>query len=142
MQQLIEQLAQQANLPLAAGLAQKLSCHWQLLAEANSHFNITAITDPTAAAEKHYLEMCIRDRAVRSGRRVELEPMNPHERRIVHIALQNDKRVETASHGEEPYRRVVITAKRHKRGGGQHKTERQGEQLPQVIITHDTDDEQ
>lgn len=82
------------------------------------------------------------DKAVRSGRRVELEPMNPHERRIVHIALQNDKRVETASHGEEPYRRVVITAKRHKRGGGQHKTERQGEQLPQVIITHDTDDEQ
>ena len=56
MQQLIEQLAQQANLPLAAGLAQKLSCHWQLLAEANSHFNITAITDPAAAAEKHYLD--------------------------------------------------------------------------------------
>lgn len=80
------------------------------------------------------------DKAVRSGRRVELEPMNPHERRIVHIALQNDKRVETASHGEEPYRRVVITAKRRRRGG-HHKTERRSEPLPQVIITHDTDEE-
>ncbi|MCL1905758.1 MAG: Jag N-terminal domain-containing protein, partial [Clostridiales bacterium] len=56
------------------------------------------------------------EKAVRSGRRVELEPMNPHERRIVHIALQNDKRVDTASHGEEPYRRVVITRRRHEAG--------------------------
>lgn len=90
----------------------------------------------------HALAKKMADKAVRSGRRVELEPMNPHERRIVHIALQNDKRVETASHGEEPYRRVVITPKRHKRGGGQHKAERRGEPLPQVIITHDTDDDQ
>lgn len=59
------------------------------------------------------------EKAVKSGRRVELEPMNPHERRIVHIALQNDSRVETISHGEEPYRRVVVTARRAgKRGGG------------------------
>ncbi|MCL2496554.1 MAG: KH domain-containing protein, partial [Clostridiales bacterium] len=48
------------------------------------------------------------EKAVRSGRRVELEPMNPHERRIVHITLQDDKRVDTASQGEEPFRRVVI----------------------------------
>ena len=51
------------------------------------------------------------EKAVRSGRRVELEPMNPHERRVVHIALQEDKRVDTVSHGEEPYRRVVINPK-------------------------------
>jgi len=61
------------------------------------------------------------EKAVKSGRRVELEPMNPHERRIVHIALQNDSRVETISHGEEPYRRVVVTARRSgRRGGGYH----------------------
>lgn len=52
------------------------------------------------------------DKAVRTGRRVEFEPMNPHERRIVHLALQNDKRVDTGSRGEEPYRRVVISKKR------------------------------
>lgn len=88
----------------------------------------------------HTLARKMADKAVKSGRRVELEPMNPHERRIVHIALQNDRRVETASHGEEPYRRVVITAKRHKRGGHGRKEQR-GEALPQVIITHDTDED-
>jgi spoIIIJ-associated protein len=52
------------------------------------------------------------DKAVRSGRRVELEPMSPNERRIVHLALQEDKRVESLSRGEEPYRRVMISVKR------------------------------
>ncbi len=55
------------------------------------------------------------DKAVKSGRRVELKPMNPHERRVIHIALQDDKRVETSSHGEEPYRCVVISCKRARR---------------------------
>ncbi len=55
------------------------------------------------------------DKAVRSGHQVELEPMNPHERRIVHIALQNDKRVDTTSKGEEPYRRVVISRRYHEK---------------------------
>lgn len=65
------------------------------------------------------------EKAVKSGRRVELEPMNPHERRIVHIALQNDSRVETISHGEEPYRRVVVTARRAgKRSGGGRRNDR------------------
>ena len=60
------------------------------------------------------------EKAVRSGRRVELEPMNPHERRIVHIALQNDKRVDTLSQGEEPYRRVVISRRRDSWPKGEH----------------------
>ena len=73
------------------------------------------------------------DKAVRTGRRVELEPMNPHERRVVHLALQNDKRVDTVSHGEEPYRRVVISKKgsnahrRRRNRGGQRPTGTQAE---------------
>ena len=47
----------------------------------------------------------------RTRRPVNLEPMNPYERRIIHSALQNDKYVTTHSEGEEPYRRVVITPK-------------------------------
>ncbi|MDR2711822.1 MAG: Jag N-terminal domain-containing protein [Clostridiales bacterium] len=58
------------------------------------------------------------DKAVRTGRRVELEPMSPHERRIVHMALQDDRRVDTSSQGEEPYRRVIIRKKRPSGGGG------------------------
>jgi len=48
----------------------------------------------------------------RTKRAVELEPMNPFERRIIHSALQNDKFVTTHSEGEEPYRHVVVTLKK------------------------------
>ena len=81
------------------------------------------------------------EKAVRTGRRVELEPMNPHERRIVHIALQNDKRVETTSHGEEPYRRVVVTSRRRNKKRGGNRREKSNDALPNVIIQHDTDNE-
>ena len=47
-------------------------------------------------------------KAKRTGHAVELEPMNPYERRIIHAALQNDRYVSTKSEGEEPYRHVVI----------------------------------
>ncbi|MFZ7102982.1 MAG: RNA-binding cell elongation regulator Jag/EloR [Peptococcaceae bacterium] len=51
------------------------------------------------------------DKAKRTGRRVVLEPMSPHERRVIHIALQDDKRITTYSEGDEPYRKVVIVPK-------------------------------
>jgi len=37
--------------------------------------------------------------------------MNPYERRIIHSALQDNKRVRTYSVGDEPNRRVVISLK-------------------------------
>lgn len=46
-----------------------------------------------------------------SKKDIVLEPMNPYERRIIHSALQNHPYVETRSQGEEPYRKVIITAK-------------------------------
>ncbi len=52
------------------------------------------------------------DRVKRSGQRVALEPMNPHERKIIHMALQGDRKVTTLSEGEEPYRHVVIELKK------------------------------
>ncbi len=47
----------------------------------------------------------------KTGRKVELEPMNPFERRIIHTALQNDKFVKTESYGEGRFRHVVILPK-------------------------------
>ncbi len=52
------------------------------------------------------------ERVKRTGRPVTLEAMPSHERRIVHLALQNDDSVETRSEGEEPFRRITISAKR------------------------------
>lgn len=51
------------------------------------------------------------NRAVKTGRKVVLEPMNPYERRILHSALQQNDAVTTHSEGEEPNRHVVITLK-------------------------------
>lgn len=52
------------------------------------------------------------NRAVKTGRKVSLEPMNPYERRIIHSALQTNEAVDTHSEGEEPNRHVVITIRK------------------------------
>lgn len=44
----------------------------------------------------------------RTGEEVRLEPMAAGERRIIHLALQDDHGVVTESEGEAPYRYVVI----------------------------------
>ena len=53
------------------------------------------------------------DRAVADaldfGRAVELEPMSPHERKVVHTYLAERADVETHSEGDEPERRLVVT---------------------------------
>jgi spoIIIJ-associated protein len=49
----------------------------------------------------------------RTGRKISLEPMSPQERRIIHMALQENKSVNTYSEGEEPFRKVVIAPKRN-----------------------------
>lgn len=53
------------------------------------------------------------NKALKMNGPLRLEPMNPHERRIIHMTLQSDDRVETYSEGEEPFRRVVIKKNRH-----------------------------
>lgn len=51
------------------------------------------------------------NRVSKTGKDVTLEPMSPHERKIIHSELQNNPRVKTYSKGEEPNRRIVITLK-------------------------------
>jgi spoIIIJ-associated protein len=47
--------------------------------------------------------------AVKRGRPVQLNPMTPAERKIVHITLKDRDDVTTASQGREPHRSVVIS---------------------------------
>ncbi len=51
------------------------------------------------------------DRAIKMNQEVRLEPMNRHERRVIHTSLQNNEEVTTCSRGEEPYRYIVISPK-------------------------------
>ena len=53
----------------------------------------------------------------RAGKSVALEPMNPLERRVIHMALRDDPAVTTYSEGEEPHRRVVIQPREAQPGG-------------------------
>jgi spoIIIJ-associated protein len=48
----------------------------------------------------------------RRNQRIVLEPMSRHERKIIHMALQDDPQIATYSEGEEPYRKIVIAVKR------------------------------
>jgi len=48
------------------------------------------------------------DRAISSGRSVELDPMTAVERKVVHVALKETEGVVTRSEGTEPNRFVVI----------------------------------
>ncbi len=52
------------------------------------------------------------EKAERSGRPVPAEPMSPHDRRLVHVALADHPGVTTESEGEGPMRRVVVFPKR------------------------------
>jgi len=54
----------------------------------------------------------IADKVKRRGEKITLEPMNPHERKIIHMALQEDLRITTYSEGEDPFRKVVIALKK------------------------------
>lgn len=56
----------------------------------------------------------VADRVARIRQEVKMEPMSRHERRIIHTALQDNKRVETHSFGEDPYRYVVVSPVRKK----------------------------
>lgn len=64
------------------------------------------------------LAINIAKKVKRTRRPMDLEPMNPYERRIIHSALQNDRYVITSSEGEEPYRHVVVSLKRNDRYSG------------------------
>jgi spoIIIJ-associated protein len=56
------------------------------------------------------------EKVKRSGKSVTLNPMNPYDRRIVHMALQGDKDLKTISRGEGLYKKVVISPARKKEG--------------------------
>jgi spoIIIJ-associated protein len=53
--------------------------------------------------------------AIERGRTVSMEPMPPHERRIIHLTLQDNPSVTTESVGEGERRKVTIVPKREQR---------------------------
>jgi len=58
------------------------------------------------------LALKIGDKAKRFKKPFTTSPLNPHERRIVHLALQEDEKLETKSRGEGILKKVVIMPKK------------------------------
>ncbi len=54
------------------------------------------------------------DQAIQRGRTVSLEPMPPHERRIIHLTLRDNPQVTTESVGEGDRRKVTIIPRHDK----------------------------
>lgn len=88
-----------------------------LVANKNSNERVRVIIDVEDYRDRRIetlnrLAARLADKVKRTGERVALETMNPHERKIIHMALQGDRRVTTLSEGDEPYRHVVIELKK------------------------------
>lgn len=66
------------------------------------------------------------EKACRIGQEIHLEPMNRHERKIIHMALQDSRKVSTYSAGDEP-RRYVVIVPRHRRRAESNRRSRENE---------------
>ena len=58
-----------------------------------------------------YLAQRAAERVIESGRPVELTHLSPAERRIVHLTLSGEERIETESQGEGDHRILVVKPK-------------------------------
>ena len=56
------------------------------------------------------------EKVKKSGKPITLNPMNPYDRRIIHMALQEDKDLKTTSRGEGLYKKVIISPAKKKEG--------------------------
>lgn len=84
-----------------------------LVANKNSDERVRVVIDVEDYRDRRIetltrLARRLADKVKRTGEHVALEPMNPHERKIIHMALQRDNRVTTLSEGDDPFRHVVI----------------------------------
>lgn len=79
--------------------------------EEDDRWRITVDTENYRAKREGTLEALAQktaQKALKYKKAVALEPMNPHERRIIHAALQDVEGVTTYSTGSEPNRKVIV----------------------------------
>ena len=82
----------------------------KIQAELKCVIDIEGYRDKRQEALKD-LAFRIADEVRKSNRAKSLEPMNPFERRLIHLALQDEPDIETSSEGEGIYRKVRISLK-------------------------------
>jgi spoIIIJ-associated protein len=86
----------------------------QLVANRYAKEYVSIIVDAENYRERRektliQLAQKLAEKAIKTGKEVKLEPLPAHERKIIHNALANYKKVTTYSVGEEPHRYVVVS---------------------------------
>jgi spoIIIJ-associated protein len=86
----------------------------QLVANRHAKEYVSIIVDAENYRERRektliQLAQKLAEKAVKTGKEVKLEPLPAHERKIIHTALADHKKVTTYSVGTEPHRYVVVS---------------------------------
>ncbi|WP_374718677.1 RNA-binding cell elongation regulator Jag/EloR [Parageobacillus toebii] len=86
----------------------------QLVANRYAKEYVSIIVDAENYRERRektliQLAQKLAEKAIKTGKEVKLEPLPAHERKIIHNALANYKKVTTYSVGEEPHRYIVVS---------------------------------
>ncbi|MEK7813256.1 MAG: RNA-binding cell elongation regulator Jag/EloR [Candidatus Desantisbacteria bacterium] len=70
--------------------------------------------------DDHIIQLAVdaASRVIKTGRDVVLDPMGAHERQIIHMTLQNHRKVNTKSIGDGEERKVVVFLKTASNGNG------------------------
>lgn len=79
--------------------------------DEDERWRVTVDTENYRAKRETTLESLAQktaQKALKYRKPVALEPMNPHERRIIHTALQEVPGIKTYSTGSEPNRKVIV----------------------------------
>lgn len=85
--------------------------HLAINKEGKQYYTVTVDAEGYRARRQETLETLadrMAQKAIQIKRKVALEPMPAYERKIIHSALQNNKKVSTYSDGVEPHRHIVI----------------------------------
>lgn len=85
--------------------------HLAINKEKDKYFVVTLDAEGYRGRRKETLEALahkMADKAKRLNKKVALEPMPAFERKIIHSALQNQKKISTYSDGQDPHRHIVI----------------------------------
>ncbi len=54
------------------------------------------------------LALRLSEKAKKTKRKVSTNPINPHERRVIHLALRDDRQIQTKSQGSGIYKKVLV----------------------------------
>jgi spoIIIJ-associated protein len=86
----------------------------QLVANRHAEEYVSIVVDAENYRERRektlmQLAQKLAEKAVKTGKEVRLEPLPAHERKIIHSALADHKKVVTYSVGVEPHRYVVVS---------------------------------